>query len=108
MFLAYCYTDEKLAEFTETTRVTRSLKYDVDTSKLDSWGTTVWNYTRQSDLVLPYSSDSAFLNNRSRLSMHINNSFWNSTTAKKAYNNLKGADKTSLDYFNEYMNRTWS
>lgn len=108
MFLAYCYTDEKLAEFTETTRVTRSLKYDVDTSKLDSWGTTVWNYTRQSDLVLPYSSNSAFLNNRSRLSMHINNSFWNSTAAKKAYNNLKGADKTALDYFNEYMNRTWS
>lgn len=106
MFLAYCYTQEKLAEFTEITRVTRSLKYDVNISNLDDWGKTVWEYTKASDLVLPYSDNTLFLSNRTKLSMHINNTFWNNTGA--AYNGIKGSEKSATDYFKAYMTREWS
>ncbi len=102
-FLAYCYTDESLKEFTETTRVTRSLKYDVDASKLDDWGKALWNYTKASDLLLPYSSNSLYLNNRVQQSMHIANDFW-SVSGKNVYSYCKGSG-TAEAYFSEYMNR---
>lgn len=107
MFLAYCYTEDKLAEFTEITRVTKSLKYDVK-AELTGWGKVVWEFTKNSDVVLPYSSSAHYLNNRTMLSMHISNSFWNKNTTSKAYNGLKGADLTAKDYFTAYMERNWS
>lgn len=102
-FLAYCYTDESLKEFTETTRVMRSLKYDIDESKLDSWGKAVWNYTKASDLLLPYSSNALYLNNRTQQSMHIANDFW-TVNGKNVYSFCKGSG-TAEAYFAEYMNR---
>ena len=102
-FLAYCYTDESLKEFTETTRVTRSLKYDVDVNKLDAWGKAVWNYTKAADLLLPYSSNSLYLNNRTQQSMHIANDFW-AANGKNVYSYCKGSG-TAESYFLEYMAR---
>lgn len=102
-FLAYCYTDESLKEFTETTRVTRSLKYDVDVNKLDAWGKAVWNYTKAADLLLPYSSNSLYLNNRTQQSMHIANDFW-TVSGKNVYSYCKGSG-TAESYFLEYMAR---
>lgn len=102
-FLAYCYTDESLKEFTETTRVTRSLKYDVDVNKLDAWGKAVWNYTKAADLLLPYSSNSLYLNNRTQQSMHIANDFW-AVSGKNVYSYCKGSG-TAESYFLEYMAR---
>lgn len=102
-FLAYCYTDESLKEFTETTRVTRSLKYDVDVNKLDAWGKAVWNYTKAADLLLPYSSNSLYLNNRTQQSMHIDNDFW-AVNGKNVYSYCKGST-TAESYFLEYMAR---
>lgn len=102
-FLAYCYTDESLKEFTETTRVTRSLKYDVDVNKLDAWGKAVWNYTKAADLLLPYSSNSLYLNNRTQQSMHIDNDFW-AVNGKNVYSYCKGSG-TAESYFLEYMAR---
>lgn len=102
-FLAYCYTDESLKEFTETTRVTRSLRYDVDVNKLDAWGKAVWNYTKAADLLLPYSSNSLYLNNRTQQSMHIDNDFW-AVNGKNVYSYCKGSG-TAESYFLEYMAR---
>lgn len=102
-FLAYCYTDESLKEFTETTRVTRSLKYAVDVNKLDAWGKAVWNYTKAADLLLPYSSNSLYLNNRTQQSMHIANDFW-AVSGKNVYSYCKGSG-TAESYFLEYMAR---
>ncbi len=102
-FLAYCYTDESLKEFTETTRVTRSLRYDVDVNKLDAWGKAVWNYTKAADLLLPYSSNSLYLNNRTQQSMHIDNDFW-AVNGKNVYSYCKGST-TAESYFLEYMAR---
>ena len=102
-FLAYCYTDESLKEFTEITRVTRSLKYDVDVSKLDNWGKALWNYTNNADLLLPYSSNSLYLNNRVQQSMHIANDFWK-VNGKNVYSVCKGSG-TAEAYFAEYMAR---
>ncbi len=107
MFLAYCYSKEKLAEFTEITRVTRSLKYDVNTANLDHWGKIVWDFTSASDLLLPYSSNRLYLSNRVMLSMHISNNFWNAGTTK-CFNGLRGNDKKASDFFNRYMTREWS
>ncbi len=102
-FLAYCYTDESLKEFTETTRVTRSLKYDVDVNKLDAWGKAVWNYTKNADLLLPYSSNELYLNNRTQQSMHIAQDFW-AVSGKNVYSYCKGSG-TAESYFLEYMAR---
>lgn len=102
-FLAYCYTDESLREFTETTCVTRSLKYDVDVNKLDVWGKALWNYTKDADLLLPYSSNSLYLNNRTQQSMHIANDFW-AVSGKNVYSYCKGS-ATAESYFIEYMAR---
>lgn len=102
-FIAYCYTDESLREFTETTRVTKSLKYDVDESKLDDWGKAVLTYTKSSDLLLPYSSNTIYLNNRVQRSMHIANDFWN-VNGKNVYSYCKSG--TAEAYFQEYMTRT--
>lgn len=102
-FLAFCYTDEALTDFTETTRVTRSLKYDVDVTKLDAWGKATWNYTAASDLLLPYSSNPLYLNNRVNLSMHIANDLW-TANGKNVYSACKGAG-TAEAYFADYMKR---
>ena len=92
-----------MKEFTETTRVTRSLKYDVDENKLDAWGKAVWNYTKNADLLLPYSSNSLYLNNRTQQSMHIANDFW-AVNGKNVYSYCKGS-ATAESYFLEYMAR---
>lgn len=102
-FIAFCYTDESLKEFTETTGVTRTLKYDVDVNKLSDWGKAVWNYTKSADVVLPYSRNRLYLNNREEYSMHVANKFW-SVNSKNVYTACKGSG-TAIDYFLEYMNR---
>lgn len=102
-FIAYCYTDESLKEFTETTGVTRTLKYSVDETKLSDWGKAVWNYTKASDVVLPYSRNQLYLNNRTEFSMHVANKFW-SVNSKNVYTACKGSG-TAQSYFTEYMSR---
>ena len=100
-FLAYCYTDE--AEFTEITRTVKCLKYDVDYSKLDQYTENVWDYYQNSDILLPYSSNSLFLNNMPKWSMHISYNFWSSPSGQ-VYNIVKGP-KTADDFFASYMTK---
>lgn len=102
-FLAYCYTAESLEEFTVTTRVTRSLKYSVDETKLDDWGKEIWNYTSSSDLLLPYAPNDVYFNNKLNFSMHIDNDLWEAN-GRSFYNYCKGS-ATAKDFFNVYKNR---
>lgn len=103
-FLAYCYTQESLAEFNEITRITRSLDYTVNEENLDAWGKVVWNHTQNSDLVLPYSDSNVYLENRAKFSMHISNNFWN-VGGQTAYNGLKGTStaKNAVEYFKRFI-----
>lgn len=103
-FLAYCYTDESLEEFTQITNVTRSLKYEVDETKLTNYGKSVWNFTKNSDIVLPYSSHMMYFNDRATWSMHIANHFWHDSTSS-IVGKLKGAskDKSAASVFKEFM-----
>lgn len=105
-FFAYCYTDASLEEFTQVTNITRSLKYDVDESKLTDYGKSVWNFTKNSDIMLPYSSHLMYLQERATWSMHIANHFWKGSVGS-VVGNMKGAgrDKSAVEVFKDYMTR---
>lgn len=104
MFLAFCYTDESLAEFTETTNIPRFMDYDIDTSKLsNNYAKSVWDYYKASDVLLPYSSDEVYIGSKKDYSLHIESRFWECGKGAP-WNNLKGVNKTAADYFKIFMN----
>lgn len=51
MFLQFCYTDAELEAFTVKTGMTRNIDYDVDTSKLNSYAKSVWDYRKDADIT---------------------------------------------------------
>lgn len=102
-FLAYAYTDESLAQFTEITRTVKCLKYDVDVSKLDKYTENVWDFYKNSDILLPYSGNTIFLNNMATWTMHIAYYFWNAPVGN-VFNNVKG-EKTAEEFFKSYMKK---
>ena len=105
MFLAFCYTQESLEEFTEYTNTTRFLKYDMDTSKLtNEYARNLWNFVEASDIVLPYSSHSNFTNAVDQWSLHIQSKFW-SYDEDGPYFKLKGSTNTAIDFFKSYSSR---
>lgn len=105
LFLAFCYTQESLEEFTEYTNTTRFMKYDMDTNKLTNlYARNLWNYVENADIVLPYSSHSIFTSSPDQWSLHIHARFW-SYDGDRPYKKLKGANKTAIDFFKSYMNR---
>ncbi len=102
LFLAYCYTEESLAQFTEVTNTVRYLKYDVDESKLSDYGKSVWNYVKNSDLVLPYSNHTKYLSDKLVLSLHIESTFWEYGSGDP-WALLRGSSNTAVNFFKKYM-----
>ena len=105
MFLAFCYTEESLAEFTETTNVLRYMHYDVDESKLTNYGKSVYNYVKNSEILFPYSSHVNYIGDKMNYSLHLESSFWEYTNSGTPYNALNGSNKYVKTFFNGYMNR---
>ncbi len=105
MFLAFCYTQESLAEFTETTDTVRYLKYTVDESKLSDYGKSLYTYTKNSDILLPYSDHILYTGNKINHSLHIDADFWEHG-AGTPYDNLDGKTKHVKKYFEGYMKRS--
>lgn len=102
MFIAYCYTDESLQEFTELANITIPVKYEVDESRLSDFAKDVWNHTKSSDMILPYSSNGIYLNGKLDWSLNVASSFWKIKT-RTAFWELNGASKNVNDFFKSYM-----
>ena len=104
MFLAFCYTDESLAEFTETTNTMRYMQYDINEAKLSSYGKSVYSYTKNSDILFAYSSHVRYLAGKRNFSMHLESSFWDCGDANP-YNMLNGSNKYVKSFFTDFMTR---
>lgn len=66
LFLQYAHTDAELSKFTAKTSTTRALNYDIaesDTSAMTSFGKSIVQLKKNSDIVYPYSSISKELTN---------------------------------------------
>lgn len=88
-FLAYCYTDESLREFTEKSNIVVPVDYEVEESELSTFAQDVVKFFKNSDFVVPYSSSSIYLSGKLNWSLNVSSNFW-----KKAYNGVVGTEKT--------------
>lgn len=98
-FLAYCYTDESLREFTEKANITVPIDYEIDQSKLSAFAKDVVQYTKNADFVVPYSSSSIYLSGKLDWSLNVSSNFW-----KGAYNGVNGTGdaKSVKTFFKSY------
>ena len=105
MFLAFCYTQESLKEFTEITDTPRYMKYDIDETKLTDYGRSVYTYVKNSDIVFPYSSNLQYISQKTRLSLHGQSTFWDSAHSggEAPYVGLKGTSKEVKAFFTKFM-----
>ena len=80
-FVRFCYNGENIKKFTLTTGVARALDYDLgdDIEKLDSYAQSVWKLREKSDVILPVSANSKYLNSQSSYTWNIGGSFWRYT-----------------------------
>ncbi len=102
MFLAFCYTQESLEEFTVISDTVRFMNYDVDTSKLSDYGKHIWNIVKEADVLLPYSRHNGYLSDKRKFTMHIEGTFFE-YNADRPYDLLRGGTKTVVNYFKNYM-----
>ena len=98
-FLAYCYTDESLQEFTEKANIMVPVDYEIDESKLSEFAKDVVQYTKNSEVVYPYSSNPIYLGGKTKWSLNIASDFWTG-----AYNGLNGTEtsKNITAFFKSY------
>lgn len=71
LFLQFCCTDPELTEFTLTTGMPKSFKYDIDDTRVAQEMTyfqqTVWSIYENAELLQPYSGQTLLKNNKSTL-----------------------------------------
>ncbi len=107
MFLAYCYTQESLEEFTIETDCARLMKYDVDTTKLSTYGKHVWDTMKNADILLPYSNHEIYTSNKRMMTMHIDGTFFEYPTSSVGGTRrpleLLGENGDAATYFANYI-----
>lgn len=103
-FLAYCYTQESLADFTKWSNTVKLMNYTVDKNDLlNDYAKHLWDYCQESDYVLPYSAHNNYTNGgQEKWSLHISAGFWTYTGSGSPWTELRGANKKPLSYFNNY------
>ena len=72
-FLRFCCTDRSLAEFTVSTNTVKALDYELtqeEYGKLTHFGKSVYDLHHHSDIVYPFSTEAAYLDNQSLFSVH--------------------------------------
>lgn len=101
MFLAYCYTDESLKDFSKYTNTVRFMKYEVEENTFSTdYAKNLAKYMQTADKVFPYSTAQLYLGNKLNLSMHINAGFWE-YGEKTPYQEI-GAGVAGWEYFKAY------
>ena len=102
MFLAYCYTQESLEQFTILSRCPKNLNYEIDGSKLTGYAKANWEFYKSADLVNPYSSSDIYLNKQRTFSMHLSNEFWRGKTYTSVYGSMRDG-RSAKTYFEDIM-----
>ena len=102
MFLAYCYTQESLEQFTILSRCPKNFNYEIDSSKLTGYAKANWEFYKRADLVNPYSSSDIYLNKQRNFSLHLSNTFWQGATYKNLYSSMRDG-RSAKTYFEDIM-----
>jgi len=109
-FLKYCYSDEILELFTETSGVAKGVKYsmsDESLANMTKFSQSVWNMKVSSDIIYPNSNSVFFAQNQTALTVEE----WVSTvdgSLETVYTHLKNKkDKDSIFLGNFITEKTW-
>lgn len=104
-FLRFCCTDESLAEFTVSTNTVKALDYPVsgeNYNKLTTFGKSVYDLHKSSDIVYPFSAEPAYLDNQSLFSVH--ESYYSKIGNKESAHPIEylreGQSNNVIDFFN--------
>lgn len=104
-FLRFCCTDVSLAEFTVSTNTVKALDYPVSQAeyeKLTTFGKSVYDLHKFSDIVYPFSTEAAYLDNQSLFSVHesLGSKVGNKESAHPIEFLRESQSNTIVDYFN--------
>jgi len=104
-FLRFCCTDESLSEFTVSTNSVKALDYNMsetDYAKLTTFGKSVYDLHKSSDIVYPFSSEAAYLDHQSMFSVH--ESYYSKIGNKESAHPIEylreGQSNNMIDFFN--------
>lgn len=104
-FLAYCYTDISLAEFTAKSKVTKDVKYEISDTQykaLDSFAQSVWDAKKNDKVVVPISGEVEFVKNPSEFTMFSDLVLWKTVEGDGTnypYTGFHSMGLTAKDYF---------
>lgn len=103
-FLAFCYTQESLADFTKYSNTVKLMNYTVDKNDLlNDYAKNLWEYCENSDHLLPYSAHNNYTNGgQEKWSLHISANFWSYENGGSPWVNLRGTDKKVSSFFTKY------
>ena len=109
-FLKFCYSDEMLELFTETTGVAKGVQYSMSSdslAKMTKFSQSVWNMKITSDIIYPNSDSSFFVKNQTSLTVEE----WVSTvdgSFETIYTHLKNKkDGDSVFLGNKITEKAW-
>ncbi len=109
-FLLYCYSDEILELFTETTGIAKGIKYDISTesfNKMSKFAQSVWELKNNSEIIYPNSNSLFFMQNQTSLTVDE----WVSTvngSLENIYTHLKNkVNKDDVFMGNAISEKTW-
>lgn len=77
-FVQFANSQESLEAFNNITGVPKAVKYEMkDTTKMSAFGKSLYTFTKNADIVFPYSNSPLFVSNQTNFS-EINGGAWNS------------------------------
>ncbi len=116
LFLKFCYTDESLQEFTTVSGTAKGVKYELTNEQynsLSSYFKSVYDISKNSDVVYPYSNNKIFINNQKAFGIAQDTGLWASGAYGIPLGAMKDAKLSAQDYFGSWIdfetqNATWS
>ena len=105
LFLQYCYTDEALLAFTESTSIFKGVKYEVDPDVfkgMSKYAENMYNIRSNSDIIHPISDSKIFVNAQTKFYYNVDTTCWESKISGTPYSYPQVAfskGQKAVDYF---------
>lgn len=106
LFLKFCYTEQSLQEFTTISGTAKGVSYsltDAQYKSLPSYFKSVYDITKNSDVVYPYSDSKIFTNNQKGFGIAQDTSLWASGVYSIPLSAMKDAKKSAKEYFEAWI-----
>ena len=105
-FLKFCYTDESLQEFTTVSGTAKGVAYeltDAQYNSLPSYFKSVYDISKNSDVVYPYSDSRIFINNQKAFGFAQDTVLWESGVYGIPLGAMKDSNKSAKEYFEPWI-----